>query len=294
MEYYEEKDKIVLKNQKEFNIKQILECGQSFRFGEISENTFYIIAHKRIINVCVKEDTIEFFPCNKKDFEEIWVNYFDLNRDYGKIKSIITKNDLVMTNCSKYGSGIRILNQDKWEILITFIISQNNRIPMIKKVIKNISEKYGEYIGKNPVDGNDVFSFPTCEQLKNVTVDELLEQKCGFRSKYIVDAIEKVYNKTIDLEELKNLSTDEVKKALLSIKGVGPKVSDCVILFGFGRWEAFPVDVWIKRVVEYYYFDQKNMPIDTIEKFGKEKFGEYSGIAQQYLFYNAREEQIGK
>lgn len=279
---------ITIYNQKDFDIKQILECGQSFRFKQLDENKFSIVAHNRVIEVTTNGETIEIVGTNEADFFNIWLNYFDLNTDYQSIKNIISKDDVVMQNCIKYGSGIRILRQDPFEIIITFIISQNNRITMIKTVIENISRAYGTKIDE------ENYAFPTFEQLKDISIEDLNSLKTGFRSKYIRDFLDKLSDNTINIENLKSLDNVSLKSELMKVKGIGSKVSDCICLFGFSRTSAFPVDVWIKRVVEYFYFDKKDIPIKEIEKFGIDNFGEYGGYAQQYLFYYAREEQIGK
>ncbi len=287
MDYLSNNNKITF-TQTDFNIKQILECGQSFRFNEIDENTFKIIAHNKSIIVHSKDNNVEIIGSSADDFENIWTNYFDLNTDYTKIKSTLLNNDPVMNTCIPFGDGIRILRQDPFEIIITFIISQNNRIPMIKKVIENLSTNYG-----TPINNTD-YAFPTFQQLKNITVEELNDCKTGFRSKYIRDFLDKLETNEINLDHLKTLDYQALKKELMKIKGVGTKVSDCIILFGFSITNAFPVDVWIKRVVEHFYFKGKDTKIEEIELFGKTNFGNYGGFAQQYLFYYARELQIGK
>ncbi len=287
MDYSFNNNKITF-SQTDFNIKQILECGQSFRFNELEENTFKIIAHNRSIVVHSKDNTVEITGTTEEDFNNIWYNYFDLSTNYTDIKSKLLSNDTVMKTCIPFGDGIRILRQDPFEIIITFIISQNNRIPMIKKVIENLSSRYG-----TPINETD-FSFPTFDQLKNISIEELNDCKTGFRSKYIRDFLDKLSTNELDLNYLKTLEYQSLKKELMKIKGVGTKVSDCIILFGFSITNAFPVDVWIKRVVEYFYFNGIDTKIEEIENFGKTNFGDYGGFAQQYLFYYARELQIGK
>lgn len=288
MDYLVNNNNIIIKNQTDFDIKQILKCGQSFRFKEISENKFEIIAFGKVITVSSLNETVEIEGTTEDDFLNIWVDYFDLKTDYSQIKSVLSKNDDIMKKCVKYGNGIRILRQDPFEIIITFIISQNNRIPMIKKVVENIAEKYGKKIDDKH------FAFPTFDELKNATTYDLNELKTGFRSKYIRDFLDKLENGTLNLEELKFLDENALKNELLKVKGIGNKVADCILLFGYGKTNAFPVDVWIKRVVEYFYFENMDTKKEIIEKFGRDNFGEYGGYAQQYLFYYAREEQIGK
>lgn len=285
MNYIQKNDKIIMTEFESFNIFEILECGQCFRFEKKGELFYTIIAYKRVLNIRQFDDRVEFFPCNIEDFENIWIEYFDLNKDYTKIKNFL-KSDPILEKAISYASGIRILNQEPWECLISFIISQNNRIPMIKQVIKNISEKYGDKCG-------DEFLFPSLNQLKFSTLDELKECKTGFRNKYILDAIKNVDEKIVDFSNFSNLSSDEAKKNLILIKGVGTKVADCVLLFSLKKFDVFPTDVWIKRVMEYFYFNQQDTPIKEIHNFAKEKWGDFSGYAQQYLFFYARSLKIG-
>lgn len=286
MKYVQDGDKVILKEFDSFDIEQILECGQCFRFEKISEKQYVIIAKGKVLNILQKGDIVEFYPLTVKEFEDIWIDYFDLNNDYSKIKDKLSKDDEVLKKAIEFAPGIRILNQQPWECLISFIISQNNRIPMIKKVIKNISQKYGEQCENN-------YFFPTLEQLSKATDDELKECKTGFRSKYILDAIDKVENKSVNLDQFDSLTTEKAKETLISIKGVGTKVADCVLLFSLKRKEVFPTDVWIKRVMEHFYFDDEETSIKKIHEYAKEHFGEYAGYAQQYLFYYARELKIG-
>ncbi len=285
MKYYEQDDKITIEDIDSFDIEQILECGQCFRFNKLDLKEYIIIAQGKVLHIEQKEDKIDFYPCTKDDFENIWIKYFELDRDYMEIKEILSKDD-VLRKAVAFAPGIRILKQDPWECLISFIISQNNRIPMIKQVIKNISEKYGDKT-------EDYFLFPSLEQLKKASTEDLMSCKTGFRAKYIMDAVKNVSEKTVDFKELENLPTCEVRQKLMKIKGVGEKVSDCVMLFSMDRKEVFPTDVWVKRVMEYFYFDEKDTKIKEIHSFAEEKFGKYAGFAQQYLFHYARQMKIG-
>lgn len=260
-----------------FDIGQILECGQCFRFSG-SDNNYSIIAHGKLLNISQTNDKIIFYPCTINEFENIWINYFDLNTDYLHIKKILSHSDNILAKAIKLCGGIRILNQDKWECLISFIISQNNRIPQIKKVIENISNMFGSKIN------DQYYTFPTRSQLLNATQENLQNCKAGFRSKYILDAIKS----EINLENLSNLSTQDIKNTLMKIKGVGNKVADCSLLFSFGRREVYPTDVWIKRVTQEIYFNNKDVSINQIHNFAKNKFGNLAGYSQQYLFHYAR------
>lgn len=284
MEYKFENNTVTLYNADSFNISQILECGQCFRFTKIEDYKYRIIAMQKILYIEQVERDIKFYPCTKEDFESIWIKYFDLNKNYNEIKNLLS-NDDVLKKAINYASGIRILNQETWECLISFIISQNNRIPMIKQVVENISKKYG-----NCID-SDFYSFPTLEQLSRATEEELKECKTGFRAKYIFNAIQMVESGEIHLNKFSTMTTEDIRENLMKIKGVGPKIADCVLLFSQGRTEVFPTDVWIKRVMQHFYFE-KETGIKEIHQYAYDKFGNLAGIAQQYLFNYARQEKI--
>lgn len=286
MDYKFKNNKITLFNADSFDIAQILECGQCFRFKKLEDYKYRIIAYKKVLYIEQNKNDITFYPCTEEEFKDIWIEYFDLNTDYSKIKNELSK-DNVLKEAIEYAPGIRILNQDTWECLISFIISQNNRIPMIKQAVENISKKYGECIE------DEFYAFPTLEQLIVAKEDELKECKTGFRAAYILNACNMIKSGEVKLNEFENMTTEEVKENLMSIKGVGPKISDCVLLFSQNRTEVFPTDVWIKRVMQHYYFD-KEVSIKEIHKLAYEKFGNLAGIAQQYLFHYARQQKIGQ
>jgi N-glycosylase/DNA lyase len=286
MKYTEIDNKIILTDYNSFDIEETLECGQCFRFEKLAEKKYKITAYSKVLTIEQTDNEIIFTPCNKEDFENIWKNYFDLDRDYLKIKAELSATDEIMKKAVEYADGIRILNQEPFECILSFIISQNNNIPRIKGIIAKMSEKYG-------TKQNDNYFFPNLEQLQNATVDELFELKMGFRAKYIYDAVQK-FGSEIDINNLLTLETDEVRKQLMAIKGIGQKVADCSLMFSFGRREVFPTDVWVKRVMEYFYFNEENMDIKVIHAFAKEKWGDLAGYAQQYLFYYARTLKLGK
>lgn len=286
MEYNENENGVVLKNVKNFNIEEILECGQCFRFEKIGELKYKIIAFGKVMFITQEENCVEFSPCTKEEFENIWYSYFDLERDYDKIIEKISHNDPIMKKATEYAQGIRLLNQEPYECLLSFIISQNNNIPRIKKIIRAMAQQYGR-----PLEGE--YLFPTLNEIENAAVEDLMELKMGFRAKYIYDCISKLKSGEVSLFNTDILSTDEVRKMLISIKGVGQKVADCVLLFSLKRRETFPTDVWIKRVMEHLYFNDEEKDIKEIHAFAQEKWGEYCGYAQQYLFYYARSLKIG-
>jgi len=190
-----------------------------------------------------------------------------------------------------FGHGIRILKQDEWEILVSFITSANNRIPMIKKAIEGISENYGEFIGE--YRGKKYYSFPSPEKLYRLNEEDIAFKGVGFRGKYILNAAKIVVDKEVDIYNLKDLDTDSAREELIKFPGVGPKVSDCIMLFSMDKADAFPIDIWVKRVMEYFYVEE-GTSLKKVQQFAKEKFGPLAGFAQQYLFYYARELKIGK
>jgi N-glycosylase/DNA lyase len=272
---------IILKDVSDFSISQTLECGQCFHFYCIGVDEYIVIAHNRMLHIKQIGNEVTFFNTTRKEYDEIWENYFDLSNDYSKIKEYLMKQDEQLIPAIKDKSGVRILNQEFSETLMSFIISQTKQIPQIKQVVNTISNRFGSIVGT--YEDTTYYAFPTIEELKKITVEDFLECKAGFRAPYLVAAAQFLSN---DMNALyfSDYSYEEAKKILMGIKGVGEKVANCVLLFSLGYRNAFPVDVWIKRTMEELYF-HKDTPKDVIQKFGEEKFGKYGGYAQQYLFY---------
>ncbi len=288
-----EENKVILEGVKNFNIKQILECGQCFRWEKIKEMDYIIIAFGKVIEVIQEGDNVTILNSNKEDFKNIWFKYFDLERDYGKIKDELSKDETLKLSV-EYGYGIRLLNQEPFELLISFIISARNSIPSIKKTISKISERFGEKIEYN---GETYYTFPTPEELKDATEDDIRETGASFRSKYIVDTVKNI-NSDLDIEDgiynlcrIEGLSDDDCHKALQEFKGVGAKVADCIMLFSMGKYSGFPVDVWVKRAMMHFY-DAEEGSLNKIRIFARDRFKNLAGFAQQYLFYYARENGI--
>ncbi len=253
----------------DLDLAQTLDCGQSFRWFE-TENGFKGIAFGREVTMTLDGDTLFIDNATPEDFENIWKNYLDLELDYGKIRSEIGRIHPVLAEASSYAPGIRILRQEPWEALCTFIISQNNNIKRIKGIVARLCESFGEKIGSG-------YSFPTADKLAGLTIQDLEPLRAGFRNKYIIDAAQKVSDGEVNLESCRVLPYDEARAELMKIKGVGVKVADCTLLFGLHRIEAFPVDVWMKRALKTLF---PEMTADD--------FGEYAGIAQQYIFHYSR------
>jgi len=265
-----------------FNIGQILECGQCFRFDKISDNEYYITAFGKKLLIKQYSKEIMLSPTTNDEFEKLWKHYFDLETDYSKIQEILTANDFVMRDAVEFAPGIRLLNQDTWECLISFIISQNNNISRIKKIIENLCCRFGD----ESSDGS--FSFPSPKILSEAKIKELVQCGTGYRAEYISRAAKKIHNGEIDLEDFKSLSTKELGDSLMKIKGIGRKVADCITLFSFARKDIFPVDVWSKRVMEHFYFNGNEVSINEIHQKAQKLFGCYGGYAQQYLYHYAR------
>lgn len=276
--------KTEIDNVKDFELRDIFECGQCFRWKKENDGSYTGIIKNGVLNVNKIENKVIFKGIVDEEIESICNNYFDLSRDYTEIKEIISKDDENMKKAIEYGKGIRILNQDPWEMLISYIISAANNIPRISKSIENLSEKFGTSI---KVNETTYYLFPTPSQLSKATMDDLRTCNLGFRDKYVYGATKLVLEGKINFEELKTMKYEDAKKKLMEIPGVGAKVADCILLFSLDKIEAFPVDTWIKKVMNELYVDSTN--ITKINQYAMQKFGKYAGIAQQYLFYYKRE-----
>ncbi len=253
-----------------FDFDKIFDCGQCFRFEKYGDE-WRGAAFGRVLKVKVSDRGGLLIGVDKAEFDSVWRGYFDLDTDYEKVNAVLSRDPQV-ADALNYARGIRILRQDKWETLCSFIISQNNNIPRIKKIVSSLCENFGDPIG----DG--FYSFPSAQTVLGAGEEALGVIRSGFRAKYIIDAARRVTCGDIDLGSIEKMGYDEAKAYLMRIKGVGSKVADCVLLFGYGFFDAFPKDVWIYRVIDKYYGDS----------FDETAFAPYGGIAQQYLFYRER------
>ena len=268
---------------KDFDLKNTFLNGQCFRFDPY-KNGFLGIAKNKVIYLEKNGDEFLIDGVTEQEFDEIFVDYFDLKRDYKKIsRSFDAEENL--KKAIEYGNGMKILKQDFWETLISFIISQNNNITRIKNIIARLSMSYGTPI---EYDNTIFYLFPTLEQLKDVTKEDYMKLGCGYRASYLEETVRAYLNEKPVFDGLSYL---EAREKLLLYKGVGPKVADCILLFGLNYLNAFPVDTWIKKVMERLYL-KRSATKSEIEDFAKNAFKEYAGIAQQYLFYYARENKI--
>lgn len=253
-----------------FDAIKTFECGQCFRWERDEKGTYTGVAYGRAARVSSRGGAY-FLYCENNDYEEVWRDYFDLSVDYDTHIKTLSENPLIR-EALEYGSGIRILRQEPWETLISFIISQCNNIPRIKSIIHTLCRLYGE---RFEFDGEVYFAFPSAERIAALSDNDLDMLRAGYRANYIKQAAEKVLSLILDLNALNKLSTDDAKGELKKLCGVGDKVADCVLLYGYHRLDAFPVDVWMKRAI-------KELGIDF------DGFGEIKGLAQQYAFHYIR------
>ena len=267
-------DYIEIFDSNEFNVKHILECGQVFRY-KVTDFGYTVYSGDQKADIYCQKDSTKIFCKNKKYF----VNYFDLDTNYDTIKSAIS-GDQFVENAIMHGSGIRILRQNPVEMIISFIISANNNIPRIKASIEKICERFGEW-------DEDHYTFPSIDKLCMADVEFFKSAGCGYRAEYLVDTIKSLKD-GFDVNAIYKLPTEEAKKRLLTLKGVGPKVADCVLLFGFYKTDVFPTDTWIIHVYESM-FGLHGESVTKINRYFHNRFGKYSGYAQQYLFYSQRE-----
>ena len=270
MEYKVYENRIEIENVKDFDLKDTLLCGQCFRFKEQEDGSFFGVARDKMLSLEKQGDTLVLYT-NEEDFLGFWKDYFDLDLDYGEVKKKLSKFHPTLSEAVKFAPGIRILKQESFEALISFIISQNNNIKRISGIVERLCRLCGKEICKG------VYAFPEASVLAKMTPEDLAPIRAGFRARYIIDAAQKVESGEVDFEKLKALSYDEAKAELMKITGVGVKVADCVLLYGFHKLQGFPMDVWMKRAMAVL-FDSLN----------PESFGEYAGIAQQYIFHYSR------
>lgn len=283
-QYYE------IKQDDSFNLKHIFECGQCFRWNKEEDGSYTGVFKNSVLNVKAENGKIIFKGICNENIKDIVIDYFDLDTDYGKIKEELKKVDKYLEESINFGSGIRILNQDLWEMLISFIISANNNIPRIKGIIEKMSKKYGKEIIYNK---KTYYTFPTAQELSKASIEDLRSLGLGFRDKRIYETTQKIKNNEFNLEQIKEIKdTNLIREKLETLPGVGPKVADCILLFGLKRFEVFPIDVWVRRVMNDLYIkkeDETKVNKKEIEELAKTKYKNLAGIAQQYLFYWRRE-----
>ena len=271
-----------------FNLKYTLECGQCFRWKYL--DGYYVgVIKDRVIKIRQDKDYLYVKSNNMDNIENVVRDYFELDKDYESIEKRIVKVDDYVKEAIKNTSGLRHLNQDFFETIISYIISANNNIPRISKSVNEISKRYGKKI---EFEDEDYYLFPTPKQLENVSIEDYRNCGVGFRDKYIYDTVMKINQKQVDLDSMQKMNTSNLRKELLNLMGVGPKVADCILLFSCNREEVFPIDVWVERVMEKLYFNNESTTKKKILEYATSHFGSDAGIIQQHLFYNIRENML--
>lgn len=282
--------KLILKNIDCFELDHIFDCGQCFRWNRQEDGSYIGVISSGVLRVSKSKSSVCFEGVLDGDINSIVYDYFDLGTDYNCFKRDLEVIDDNMRKSIEFGSGIRILNQDLWETIISFIISANNNIPRIKGIINRISAKVGKRVEWN---GEVYYLFPTVEEMAKLSVADLRELGTGFRDKRIFKTTQMVLNNEVSLENLESLDdTDVIREELLRLEGVGEKVADCIMLFALKRFDSFPIDVWVRRVMNVLYIhneDETKVNKKDIRLAADRLFGDKAGIAQQYLFYWARE-----
>lgn len=281
----------ILEDCRSFDPIHIFECGQCFRWNKQKNGSYTGVFKSNVVNVKKEANKVIFRGISSGDIKEECTKYFDLDRDYEDIKNKLSKVDDNLKKSIKYGNGIRLLNQDLWETLISFIISANNNIPRIKGIIERLSQNYGNKIVWN---NEEYYTFPTPEELSKASVSDLRKLGLGFRDVRVYETTKIINDNKQKLQELENeKDVNVLREKLLEFPGVGPKVADCIMLFScLKRLEVFPIDVWVRRVMNELYIkneDETKANKREIENLAKEKYGNLAGIAQQYLFYWRRE-----
>ena len=291
-EYMVMEEEFVLEKQESFDLKHIFECGQCFRWNEQEDGSWTGVIKDAVINVKKVNEKIIFsgIVLGNKSLKEIVFEYFDLGTNYEEYKSVLSEVDEYLKESIEFGYGIRILKQDLWEMIISFIISANNNIPRIKKIIEALSFTYGNKI---IFKGKSYYLFPTSENLAKASIEDLRKLGLGFRDKRIYETTKIINDNKMYLDEIKKLKdTNSMREELLKLDGVGPKVADCILLFALKRVDVFPIDVWVRRVMNDLYIhseDEEKVNKKELQVLAEEKFKGLSGIAQQYLFYWKRE-----
>ena len=263
---------MIKKEIEHFSISQICDSGQCFRMEKIKEHIYSVIALDRYMEIEQNGKECTFF-CDEDEYENFWKSYFDLGMDYSKYIEKINPNDRYLNEAVNFGYGIRILHQDLWEMIVSFLISQQNNITRIRRCIQNICEKYGEE--KRNFKGKMYYAFPTPQSLASLGEDDLKECNLGYRSKYVVRTAKSIVEGEVDLEKIKTLPYKKAKEELLKLFGVGVKVADCICLFALHHLEAFPIDTHISQALEKHY--KRGFP--------KRRYKGCEGVMQQYIFY---------
>ena len=276
MKYEIANDKITIFEKEDFNPKHIFECGQIFRYKKISESEYVVFSQDKTAQIIENKDNYEIATKDIEYFE----NFFDLKNDYSKIKLSLSNQNETLKSAIEFGHGIRILNQQPFEMIISFIISANNNIKRIQSLVEKLSNACGK-------DCGNFHAFPTQKELISLSIEDLKAMGMGFRARYIYETAKKLEN--FNLESLREYDTEKLLEYLLTLDGIGPKVADCIALFAYHKMDCFPVDTWVEKIYNSYFSPTKEKNRNLIRKNLVSTFKNLSGYAQQYLFYYKRE-----
>lgn len=280
----EKNNSVVLSGVKDFDLTQTFTCGQCFRW--MPANGGYTgVAFGRPLHISQDGGTVTLHNTTLSEYNSLWRGYFHLDYDYGAVKKTLSA-DPILEKAADFGGGIRLLAQDVWECIVSFIISANNNIPRIQKIIGALCREFGSPVEYN---GQIYYTFPSAQTLARLSREDLAVIRAGFRDKYILDAANKAASGELPIDALGDMSTDEARNALMTVSGIGKKVADCILLFSLGRYEVFPIDVWVRRTMERLYIGHE-AEAGEIAAFADSHFGALAGFAQQYLFYYEREQ----
>lgn len=273
---------IKIKIEKPFKLNDTVTCGQIFRFFPLDDGSFDIVIKDRVINVHMEDNYLCVSSNKEENLKEVVMDYFDLNNDYDVMNEFLIKNDEKIKPAVEFSSGLMMIKQDPFETVMSYIISANNGVPQIASALNNIAKNYGKKVAFN---NKEYFLFPQYKDLKDVSLEDYRNCKVGFRDKYLKSMVDKLNNNEIDLEEFYSLDTNVALDKFMQNVGIGPKVASCILLFAYQKYDVFPIDTWVKKVMknDYEIEGEKN-----IREFATKTYGKYSGIAIQYLFNYGR------
>lgn len=271
--------KIKVKN---FNLKDTVTCGQIFRYKEEEDNSYTIILSDRVINVKLEKDYLIVDSNNMDNIDRIVTNYFDLEFDYDILNKELLRIDSETKNIINSCSGLKMINEPRFELIISYILSANNGVPQIRGALDNISKKFGKMV---IFRNKEYYLFPTIDELKKASVEDYRLCKAGFRDKYIYEFVNKVKNKEIDLDSIENMNSNDALIYLMNNKGIGEKVASCILLFGYHRFDVFPIDTWVKKYMKEKYNTDS---VKEIRKIMSNKYKENCGLFIQYIFHYNR------
>lgn len=261
-----------------FNLKETVTCGQIFRFIVEDDDSFTVVLSDRVVNLKLDGDYLIADSSNMDDIEKVIRKYFDLDFDYDSLNKIIIDADVSKKEIVDFCSGLKMINEPRFEVVVSYILSANNRVPKIRNALDNISKKFGD---KVIFRDKEYYLFPSILQLKNATIDDFRECKAGFRDKYIYEFIQKIINKEFDLDSIDNMSSEDALEYLMSNKGIGEKVASCILLFGYHRFDVYPIDTWVKKYMRDNYGIEA---VKDIREFMSSKYHENCGLFIQYIF----------